>query len=183
MDKSVKIGIGVAAAAAIGFLIFKGAKTALSLKETAENIQVSLLGLPKIHKVELATTKIKIDLRVDNPVDQLVKLKIPSIRLYYKGKLLVTAPVNNTVYEIKPMATGQITNLPLFEVSNITLLGSAANILTTAITAFSSGAGLVNNATAMANKIMAQSSQIINDLGFDIIAEANGMRVRVKYNM
>ena len=65
MDTKVKIGIGIAAAATMGALLFRGIKTVTTLKETAENVRISLLGLPKIHKVELATTKIKIDLRVD----------------------------------------------------------------------------------------------------------------------
>jgi len=54
VNKPHIIGIGIAAvAAAAGFLFFKGT----NLKETADNIRVSLASLPKIHKIDLSGLK------------------------------------------------------------------------------------------------------------------------------
>ena len=79
MDKPLIIGLSVCAAAAAGFFLFKGT----SLKETADNIRVSLASLPKIHKIDLTGLKISVDLRVDNPAKQRVTVKLPSLRLYH----------------------------------------------------------------------------------------------------
>ena len=91
MNKPLIIGIG-AAAAAIGYFLFKGK----SLSEAAENIRVSLASLPKIHKIDLAGLKVSVDLRVDNPGKERITVKIPSARLSYRGKLV--ASVNSAIW-------------------------------------------------------------------------------------
>ena len=53
MNKPFIIGIS-AFAAALGYFLFKGT----SLKETGDNIRVSLASLPKIHKIDLTGLKI-----------------------------------------------------------------------------------------------------------------------------
>ena len=67
MNRPLIIGIG-AFAAALGYFLFKGT----SLKETGDNIRVSLASLPKIHKIDLTGLKISVDLKVDNPAKQRV---------------------------------------------------------------------------------------------------------------
>jgi len=62
MKKPHIIGLAISAAAAAGFLLFKGT----NLKETADNIRVSLASLPKIHKIDLTGLKVSVDLRVDS---------------------------------------------------------------------------------------------------------------------
>ena len=54
MDKPFIIEISVCAAAA-GYFLFKGT----SLKETADNIYVELLTLPKIHRINGSVLKIE----------------------------------------------------------------------------------------------------------------------------
>ena len=76
MNKPFIIGIS-AAVAALGYLLFKGT----SLKETVENVRVSLASLPKIHKIDLSGLKVSVDLRVDNPGKERITVKIPSVRL------------------------------------------------------------------------------------------------------
>jgi hypothetical protein len=85
---------GIEIAAVAGFGIFKG----LSLSETASNIRVSLASVPKIHKIDLTGLKVSVDLRVDNPSKERITVKIPSVRLSYKGKLLASTAINDKVY-------------------------------------------------------------------------------------
>jgi hypothetical protein len=73
---------GIAAVA--GFGIYRG----FSLSETAGNIRMSLASLPKIHKIALTGLKVSVDLRVDNPSKERITVRIPSVRLSYKGKLI-----------------------------------------------------------------------------------------------
>ena len=153
MNKSVIIGLGVAAAA-IGYFLFKGT----SLKETADNIRVSLASLPKIHKIDLTGLKISVDLRVDNPGKERITVKIPSVRLSYRGKLVANTAVNNTTYTIEPTSTGKISGI-MIEASYLSLLATAPGIVT---------------------DFMAQGTNITENLGFEAIAEVNGLPIKVQ---
>ena len=153
MNKPFIIGIG-AAAAAIGFLLFKGT----SLKETAGNIRVSLASLPKIHKIDVTGLKVSVDLRVDNPGKERITVKIPSVRLSYRGKLVASTAVNDKVYTIEPTTTGKI--------SGISIEASYLNLLTTA--------------PDIVNDFMAQGTGITDHLGFEAMAEINGLPIKVQ---
>ena len=153
MNKPFIIGIG-AAVAALGYLLFKGT----SLKETAENVRVSLASLPKIHKIDLSGLKVSVDLRVDNPGKERISVKIPSVRLSYRGKLVASTAVNDKVYTIEPTTTGKI--------SGITIEASYLNLLTTA-------PGIVTD-------FLAQGTGITDNLGFEAIAEINGLPIKVQ---
>ena len=153
MNKPVIIGLGVAAAA-IGYFLFKGT----SLKETADNIRVSLASLPKIHKIDLTGLKISVDLRVDNPGKERITVKIPSVRLSYRGKLVANTAVNNTTYTIEPTSTGKISGI-MIEASYLSLLTTAPGIVT---------------------DFMAQGTNITENLGFEVMAEINGLPIKVQ---
>ena len=107
MVRKPYIFLGLGVAVAVGFGLYKG----LSLKETADNIQVGLLSLPKIHKVDLTGLKISVDLKVDNPAKERVTVKIPSVRLYYKGKMLASTAISDKLYTIDPVSTGKISGI------------------------------------------------------------------------
>jgi hypothetical protein len=154
MDKPLIIGIGACAAAAAGFLLFKGT----SLKETADNIHVELLSLPKIHKIDGSGLKISVDLKVDNPAKQRVTVKIPSIRLYYRGKMVASTAVSDKTYTIEPVSTGKISGI-MIEASYLNLLTTAPSIIT---------------------DFLSQGTAITNNLGFDVIAEVNGIPLKVQ---
>jgi hypothetical protein len=153
MDKPLIIGIS-AFAAALGYFLFKGT----SLKETGDNIRVSLASLPKIHKIDLTGLKISVDLKVDNPAKQRVTVKLPSVRLFYRGKLVASTAVNNTAYTIEPVSTGKITGI-MIEASYLSLLTTAPGIVT---------------------DFMAQGANITNNIGFEVIAEVNGLPIKVQ---
>jgi len=159
MNKSGKIGI-VAAAAVAGVLIFKALPKAVQLKETVDNVNVSLLSLPRIHTI--SPFKIAIDLKVDNPAKGRLNLKIPSIRAYYNTGssrvMIASTSVNDKTYVIEPVSTGKI--------SGIMIEASALSLLTTAPT--------------IVSDIMAQGANIINKLGFDVIVEVNGIPMKVQ---
>ena len=153
MNRPLIIGIG-AFAAALGYFLFKGT----SLKETGDNIRVSLASLPKIHKIDLTGLKISVDLKVDNPAKQRVTVKLPSVRLFYRGKLVASTAVNNTAYTIEPVSTGKITGI-MIEASYLSLLTTAPGIVT---------------------DFMAQGANITNNIGFEVIAEVNGLPIKVQ---
>ena len=153
MNKPVIIGIG-AAVAALGFFLFKGT----SLKETAENIRVSLASLPKIHKIDLTGLKISVDLRVDNPGKERITVKIPSVRLSYRGKLVASTAISDKLYTIEPTTTGKI--------SGIMIEASYLNLLTTA--------------PCIVTDFLAQGANITNNLGFEAMAEVNGLPIKVQ---
>ena len=148
------IFIGLGVAAAVGFGLYKG----LSLKETADNIQVGLLSLPKIHKVDLTGMKISVDLKVDNPAKERVTVKIPSVRLYYKGKMLASTAISDKTYTIDPVSTGKISGI-MIEASYLNLLTSAPSIITDYAT---------------------QGTNLTANFGFDVIAEVNGIPLKVQ---
>lgn len=157
MDTKVKIGVGIAAAAAaVGglFLIKKGT----TLMETASNINVSLLNLPKIHQINLSGLKIAIDLRVDNPAQGQLKLKFPSIRAYYKGKSIASTQISDKSYVINPVSSGKITGI-MIEAGYLNLISAAPTII---------------------SDFSAQGTGIINNIGFDVIAEVNGVPIKVQ---
>jgi len=152
MNKLI-IGIG-AAAAAIGYFLFKGT----SLIETADNIRVELFGLPKIHKIDLTGLKISVDLRVDNPAKQRVTVKLPSIRLFYRGKMVASTAINDKTYPIEPVSSGKISGI-MIEANYLSLLTTAPTIVT---------------------DYMAQGMNITDYIGFDVIAEVNGIPLKVQ---
>jgi len=155
MNKPHIIGIGIAAvAAAAGFLFFKGT----NLKETADNIRVSLASLPKIHKIDLSGLKVSVDLKVDNPGKERITIKIPSVRLSYRGSLVASTAVNDKTYTIEPTTTGKISGI-MIEASYFSLLTTAPSIVT---------------------DFMAQGANITNNLGFDAIAEVNGLPIKIQ---
>jgi len=149
-----KIAI-VAGGASLIYFLFKGT----TLKESAENIRVSLLNLPKITKIDLSGLKMSLDLRVDNPAKGTVKIKLPSIRAFYKGKLLASTAINNTMYTIDPVSTGKISGI-IIEVGYLNLITNAPTI----ISDFAA-----KGATAL-----------IDSFGFEAIAEVNGIPVKVQ---
>jgi len=153
MNKPFIIGIS-AFAAALGYFLFKGT----SLKEAGDNIRVSLASLPKIHKIDLTGLKISVDLKVDNPAKQRVTVKLPSVRLFYRGKLVASTAVNNSAYTIEPVSTGKITGI-MIEASYLSLLTTAPGIVT---------------------DFMAQGANITANIGFEVIAEVNGLPIKVQ---
>jgi hypothetical protein len=153
MNKPILLGIS-AAAAAIGYFLFKGK----SLSETAENIRVSLASLPKIHKIDLTGLKISLDLRVDNPAKQRVTVKLPSIRLFYRGKMVASTTINDKTYPIEPVSSGKISGI-MIEANYFNLITNAPTIIT---------------------DYMAQGMNITDYIGFDVIAEVNGIPLKVQ---
>jgi len=153
MNRSLIIGIG-AAAAAIGYFLFKGK----SLSETAENIRVSLASLPKIHKIDLTGLKVSVDLRVDNPGKERITVKIPSARLSYRGKLVASTAISDKLYTIEPTTTGKISGI-MIEASYLSLLTNAPSII---------------------SDFAAQGANITDNLGFEAIAEINGLPIKVQ---
>jgi hypothetical protein len=151
VSKKALIGIGIAAAA--GYAIYKG----FSLRESAGSISVNLASLPKIHKIDLTGLQISVDLRVDNPGKERITVKIPSVRLSYKGKLVASTAVNNKTYTIEPVSTGKISGI-MVETSYLSLLTTAPAIIT---------------------DYMSQGANITNHIGFDVIAEVNGLPIKV----
>ena len=157
LNIKAKIGVGLAAvAAAVGgfFLIRKGT----SLIETAENVNVELLGLPKIHKIDLTGLKISLDLKVDNPARGRLSLKFPSIRAYYNRALIASTAISDKTYAIEPVSSGKISGI-MIEASYLNLLQTAPAIVT---------------------DFMGQGTKIIDKLGFDVIAEVNGIPLKVQ---
>jgi len=154
MNKPFIIGLGVCAAAAASFLLFKSK----SLIETADNIRVSLASLPKIHKIDLTGLKVSVDLRVDNPGKERITIKIPSVRLSYRGSLVASTAINDKTYAIEPVSTGKISGI-MIEASYLSLLTTAPGIVT---------------------DFMAQGTNITNNLGFEAIAEVNGLPIKVQ---
>ena len=153
MNKPVLIGLGVAAAT-IGYFLFKGT----SLKETADNIRVSLASLPKIHKIDLTGLQVSVDLRVDNPAKERITVKIPSVRLSYRGKLVASTAINNKTYTIEPVTSGKISGI-MIEASYLSLLTTAPGIVT---------------------DFMAQGTNITENLGFEAMTEINGLPIKIQ---
>jgi len=162
MNKGVKIGLGVAAVSAVGLLLFRVMPKTVQLVETVENVNVSLLNLPKIHKVDMSGIKIAVDLKVDNPAHGRLNLKIPQIKAYYNTGtsrvLVASTAVNNKTYVIEPVSSGKITGT-MIEASFLSLLTSAP---------------------AIVNDMIAQGANIIHKLGFDVFAEVNGIPLKVQ---
>jgi hypothetical protein len=154
MLKPIKIAIGGSIAAIVGYLLFKGTV----LKESAENIRVSLFNLPKIHKIDFGGLKIAVDLRIDNPAKASVKIKIPSVRMFYKGNLVASTAINDKTYMIDPVSTGKITGI-MIEAGYVSLLTTAPGIIT---------------------DFTASGSNIINNFGFEVLAEVNGIPIKVQ---
>ena len=152
VSRPLLIGIGIAAAA--GYAIFKG----FSLSESASNIRVSLASLPKIHKIDLTGLKVSVDLRVDNPGKERITVKIPSVRLSYKGKLVASTAISNKTYTIEPVTSGKISDI-MIETSYLSLLTTAPGIVT---------------------DFMTQGASITDYIGFDVMAEVNGLPIKVQ---
>jgi hypothetical protein len=154
---AAKIGIGAGVAAVAGFLFYKGK----SLIETADNINVELLGVPKIHSISLTQLVINVDLKVDNPAKQQVRVKLPSIRVYYRGSMIASTPVSDKEYTVNPVSSGKI--------SGIKISVSLLSLLTSSIVS--------DVAAAISSK---DTSKIIANLGFDVMAEVNGIPLKVQ---
>lgn len=154
MRRPVIIALGLGAAATVGYLIFKGT----TLKESADNIRVSLLNLPKIHKIDLSGLKIAVDLKVDNPAQGKILLKLPSVRLFYKGKMIASTNVNNNTYTIDPVSTGKISGI-MIETNYVSLLTSAPSIVA---------------------DFIAKGTKITDSFGFEVLAEVNGIPLKVQ---
>ena len=146
ISKPLWIGLGITALA--GWGIFKG----FSLKETGENIRISLASVPKIHKIDLTGLKISVDLRVDNPGKERLKVKIPMVRVSYKGKLIASTAINSNVYTIEPEATGRISGI-IVEAGYLSLIGSSS-ILT--------------------------DKNILSNIGFEAMIEINGLPIKIQ---
>ena len=97
-------------------------------------------------------------MKVDNPAQQRVMLKLPSICLFYKGKLVASTVINDKVYTIDTVSTGKI--------SGIMIEASYLNLLTTAPT--------------MVTDFLAQRASITDNLSFDVIAEVNVIPLKVQ---
>jgi hypothetical protein len=138
----------------LGYFLFKGT----SLKETGDNIRVSLASLPKIHRIDLTGLQISVDLKVENPAQQRVTVKLPSVRLFYRGKLVASTAVNNTTHTIEPVSTGKITGI-MIEAPYLSLLTTAPGIVT---------------------DFMTQGANITANIGFEVIAEVNGLPIKVQ---
>jgi hypothetical protein len=119
---------------------------------------VSLNSLPKIHKIDMSGLKISVDLKVDNPAKGRVNVKLPSVRLFYKGKMVASTAVNNTTYTIDPVSTGRISGI-MIEASYFSLLTTAPTIVT---------------------DFLAQGTGIAAGFGFEVIAEVNGIPLKVQ---
>jgi hypothetical protein len=146
MDKRlVLVGLGVAAIAGLG--VFKG----LSLSETASNIRVSLASLPKIHKIDFTGIKVSVDLRVDNPSKERITVKIPSVRLLYKGKLIASTAISNKAYTIEAVSTSKIPGI-IVEAGYLSLIGT----------------GILTDANRM------------NSIGFEAMIEINGLPIKIQ---
>jgi len=164
MNKKIVIGIGVAAAAAVGYFFLKLLPKSLQLKESADNIKVELFGLPKIHKLDLSGLKISLDLKVDNPAQGRLNIKIPSVRAYYtpvnttNRSLLASTTVSDKTYTIEPVSTGKISGI-IIEVGAMNLLLNAPTIV---------------------KDYLAQGTKILDRVGFDVIAEVNGIPLKVQ---
>jgi hypothetical protein len=144
-SKIILAGLGVAAIA--GFGIFKG----LALSETASNIRVSLASLPKIHKIDLTGLKVSVDLRVDNPSKERITVKIPSVRLSYRGKLIASTVINGKTHIIEPVSTGKIQGI-IIEAGYLNIIGTG--ILT--------------------------DNNIKNNIGFEAMIEINGLPIKIQ---
>jgi hypothetical protein len=152
VSRPLLIGIGIAAVA--GYGIYKG----FSLSETAGNINVTLASLPKIHKIDLSGLQISVDLRVDNPGKERITVKIPSVRLSYKGKLVANTAISNKTYTIEPVTSGKISGI-MVETSYLNLITAAPTIIT---------------------DFKAQGTNITDYIGFDVMAEVNGLPIKVQ---
>ena len=128
------------------------------MSETAENIRVSLASMPKIHKIDFTGLKVSVDLRVDNPGKERITVKIPSALLSYRGKLVASTAISNKLYTIEPTTTGKISGI-MIEASYLSLLTNAPSIIS-------------NFAT--------QGANITDNLGFEAIAEINGLPIKVQ---
>ncbi len=140
------------ALAAGGFGIYK----ALSLKETFENTSVTLASIPKIHRVDFSGIKVSIDLKVDNPAKERIKLKLPSVKLYYKSKLIASTEISNTTYTIEPTSSGKITGI-IIEAGTINLVGSS-----------------------IVTDFLQSGTNITQNFGFEVMLEANGIPLKIK---
>jgi hypothetical protein len=154
MKNPVKIALGAGIAAVVGYLLFRGT----ALKETFENVRVSLLKLPQIHKIDFSGLVISVDLRVDNPAKASVNVKIPSIRLFYKGKLVASTAINDKTFTINPVSTDKITGIKI-EANYFNLIQSAPTII---------------------SDFTKPGSNIVNNFGFEVLAEVNGIPLKVQ---
>ena len=162
MNNRLKIGLGVFAAAVAGFFIFRAVRGTATLVETASNANVMVHGTPRIHKLDWSNLTVNVDLRVDNPAKGRVSVKLPSIRMFYGGNQVASTKISDKTHYIEPVSTGYIKDIRI-DVPLLTLILTAPTIV---------------------NDIRSSSTaNVLSKIGIDMIAEANGIPVRIKYNM
>jgi hypothetical protein len=79
------------------------------------------------------------------------------VRLSYRGKLVASTAINNRTYTIEPVTSGKISDI-MVETSYLTLLTTAPGIV---------------------SDYMAQGANITDYIGFDVMAEVNGLPIKV----
>ncbi len=151
LQKPIIIGLGVAV---VSYGVYRG----VLLKETAENVRVSLLQLPKIHKIDGTGLKVSLDMRLDNPVKSKVKIKIPSIKAYYNGKLLASTAINDKVYTIEPVSSGKITGT-MIEATHLSLITTLPSIIM---------------------DFISQGNSLASRFGFDVSLEVDGVALKIQ---
>ena len=141
----------IPAIAIASFVIYRG----IAYKETAENIRVKLAGIPKIHKIDFKNLVLSIDLKVDNPSKEQIKIKIPSIRLFYNNQLVANTQISDKIHTIEPVTTGKISGIKV-ETSTVNLISHPI------VTDFLTG------------------KDVTKKLGFEIMIEANGIPLKIQ---
>lgn len=141
----------IPALAIASYVIYRG----IAYKETAENIRVKLAGIPKIHKIDFKNLVISVDLSVDNPSKEQVRIKIPSIRLFYNNQLVANTQISDKLHIIAPVSTGKISGIKI-ETSTINLISHPI------VSDFLSG------------------KDVAKKLGFEIMIEANDIPLKIQ---
>ena len=108
---------------------------------------------------------INIDLRIDNPAKQQIRVKIPSIRVYYSGTKIADTKINANEYVVQPMSSGTISGIKL----NVSLTSLGLALITTSL--------LTDVKNCLQSKDM---SALVNNLGFDVLAEVNGLPIKAQ---
>jgi len=80
------------------------------------------------------------------------------VRLSCRGALVASTAVNDKIYTIEPVSTGKISGI-MIETSYFSLLTIAPGIV---------------------SDFMAQGANIIDNFGFDAIAEVNGLPIKIQ---
>jgi hypothetical protein len=137
--------------------------------EVADNIDIGLLNMPKIHSVSLSGMVINVDLKVDNPAKQQINLKIPSLRVYFKGTKIASTGISDKTYTINPVSSGKISGI------KITLpFTSLVSVLPGIVTE------VVKRISNLTDAAAYLTSTVMSGIGYDILVEANGIPLKVQ---